>query len=81
MTDYDIDLESAPAHGARGEPETGPVEPSETKRGRKSRRAVAKTGVTGAASDYQGEPVRSSECSRWMFHRKGEYCKTCGRTQ
>lgn len=25
-------------------------------------------------------PVKKTDCPRWMHHRPGEYCKTCGKT-
>jgi hypothetical protein len=40
--------------------------------------------VQADATVQDGAPlpaVRSSDCPRWMHHRKGEYCKTCGRMQ
>lgn len=53
-------------------PRRSPRRPATTKRG------VGEKAVTSSASE--SELVRPSACSRWMFHRKGVFCKGCGKT-
>jgi hypothetical protein len=53
--------------------------PPAKKRRRSRRRAVGDMAGTGSAV-IAGEPVRPSSCPRWMHHRAGVYCKTCGKT-
>lgn len=44
---------------------------------------MASAGDDGTAEERTGRVAASpvlSECPRWMHHRKGVYCKTCGQT-
>lgn len=50
----------------------------ETRHKRKRRKGVGKQAVTGSAPNLS-EPVRPSACPRWMHHRKGTFCKMCGK--
>lgn len=36
--------------------------------------------LTAKKGKAKSEVRKSGACPRWMFHRKGVYCKACGRT-
>ena len=37
------------------------------------------TGVSGRTRASSKQSVGAQNCRRWMHHRKGEYCKECGK--
>lgn len=67
MSEYDVELDAV---GVPAESEKGKIETERLRPKPKSQASTARGGARKA-----GRP--KSECPRWMFHRKGEFCKTC----
>lgn len=64
----ELDVEGVPLDSQKGKAKTETVH--------KTRPPAKREGA-----GVQPPPSRSAgECRRWMHHRKGVYCKTCGRT-
>ena len=63
MSEYDVELDAVGV-------------PAESKTGKAETEKLRPRAPRPAAKEKRPPPGR---CRRWMHHRKGEYCKECGR--
>lgn len=67
MDEYDVELDAVgvPTEAPKGKIETEKLRP-------KPKKAEVEPQRGGRTPDRP-----KTQCPRWMFHRKGEFCKTC----
>lgn len=71
----------AGASGGIPESETAEAISAPAKKKRKKRATGVRSPSASAeeAAAAITKVAKASLCERWMFHRPGEYCKTCGK--